>query len=79
MDCGSLRAGSMRRIAHRMHSARIDPPIVEIEERAYGDGVVDRLVRIASLMQRLKIARTNVKRILINLLDKAHQRLFRFS
>ena len=57
MDCGSFCACCMRLIAHRMDAAGIDPAVIEIEQRANRDGVVDGFVRVADRMQRFDVRR----------------------
>ena len=59
MGCRSLGAGGVCGIAHRVHAARINPTVVEIEERANGDGVINRLVCVAFHVQSLDVLRLN--------------------
>jgi hypothetical protein len=78
MDGRSLGAGGMCGIAHRAHAARVDPTVVKVEQRANGDGVIDRLVCIAFRMQSFDVLRLNGVRFIIYLSNKPHQGLFRF-
>ena len=66
-------------VAHRVYSTRINPAIVEIEECAHGDRVIDRFIGIANVVQRLYIAPLDVYRIVIHFPNKAQQRFFRFG
>src|SRR5579884_4182851 len=77
INCRSFRALPVGFITHRMHAACIDPPVIEIEERAYGDRIIDRFVRITGCMQCLNIARPDGNGIMIHLAGKPEQRLFR--
>ncbi len=74
MNCGSLCSLPVCLIAHRVNAAGVDPTIVKIEERADGNGVVDRLVGITGLVQGLDIRRLNRNGIAIDLADEAEQR-----
>jgi hypothetical protein len=70
MDCRSFRSCPVRLVAHCMHAARIDSTIVEIEQRADGDCIIDCLVRVAYFVQRCHVRRTDVHGILV---DLAHE------
>ncbi len=64
----------VRLIAHRVNAARVDPAIVEVEQRADRDGVIDGFIRIAGLVQSFDIQRLNGNGIAIDLADEAEQR-----
>ena len=66
-------------IAHRMHAARVDPSIVEIEQSTYSDGVIDRFVRIAGLMESFDIRRLDGYGIGIYFTNKAEESFFRLA
>ena len=57
----------MRFLTHGMNSAGIDPAIVEIEEGADGDGIVDGLVAVADGMQGIDIRGLDGDRFTIDL------------
>ena len=79
MDYRPLSSGCMRLVAHGMDTAGVDPPIVEVEQRANRDGVVYGLVTVTGRMQALNVVRLNIVGITIHLLNKPHQSLFRFG
>ena len=60
-------------VAHGVDAAGINPTIVEIEERADGDGVIDGFVGKTGGVQSGDIGRANGDRIFIHLTDKAEQ------
>ena len=66
----------MRLVTHCMNAAGIDPPVIKIEERTDGQGVVNRLVAVARLVQHSHIRRTNVDGVLIDLSNKSEEGLF---
>ena len=53
----------------------VDPAVIEIEQRADGDRVIDRLVVPASRPQGLHVFRAYPRRIGVDLLHEAEQRL----
>ena len=61
-----------------MNAAGVDPAVVEIEQRADGNGVVNGLVCEAGLVKRVDVRRLYGDGIEIDFVDKAEQRLFRF-
>ena len=65
--------------AQRVNAGGVDPPIIEVEERANRNSVIDRGVRPASFVQRGDIRRPDVNRIAIYLIDEAQQRFFGFG
>ena len=66
-------------ITHRVDAARVDPPVVEIEQRAYSNRVVNSLVRESSLVEDRDIRRMNGNGIVVHLSNKAKQNLLRFG
>jgi len=70
-----LPSRPMRLIRQRMHSRRINPSIVKIEQRANRDREIDCLVRPAHRVQRLHILGRNPRRIMVDFVNKAEQRL----
>src|SRR5947209_6750993 len=74
MDCRSFRSCTVGLVAHCMHAARIDPTIVEVEQRADGDCIIDRFVCVADVLQRCDVRRTDVHGILVNLAHKTQHR-----
>ena len=73
-----LRALAMRLVGHRVHTGRVDPAIVEIEERADGNREVERLVGPARGASGIEIAFGNLRRLVIHLVDESKQRLVLF-
>ena len=62
-----------------MNTAGIDPAVIEVKQRAHGDGVVDSFVGIADLVQRLHIFELNIHGISIYFANESHECLFRFG
>ena len=62
-------------VRHRVHAGRVDPAVVEIEQRADGDREVERLVRPSRDPGSLEIDICNPRRIVIHLVDESKQRL----
>ena len=79
MDCRPHGSCSVGFIAHWMDAARIDPPVVEIEQRADSNRIVDGLVREASLVEDRDIRWMNGNGIVVHLSNKAKQNLLRFG
>ena len=67
----------MRFLTHGMDSAGIDPAIVEIEESADGDGIVNGLVAVADGMQGIDIRGLDGDRFTIDLADEAEESFLR--
>ncbi len=67
-------ACAMGFIAHRVNTARINPAVIKIEQRANCQRIINSFVCIAHLMQRSDVSRTNIHRVKINLTDKPEQR-----
>jgi hypothetical protein len=65
-------------VAHGRHSGRVAPAVVGIEQRAYGDAVVDCLVAPARRDQAGKIRGSDGRGIVIDDPDKAQQRSLGF-
>src|SRR5580658_2532069 len=76
---GTFRAHPVRFLAHRMHAARVNPTVVEVEQRAYRKGVVNGLIRITCFVQRFDVARPNPHRVEIHFPHKPEQCLFLFA
>src|SRR4051795_12258244 len=55
MDCRSFCSCAVRLVTHCMHTAGVDPTVVEIEQRADGDCIIDCFVRVAGLVQRCHV------------------------
>jgi hypothetical protein len=45
-----------------MNAARVDPPVIKIEQSAHCDRIVDRFIRKSRLVQRLNIGGLNGNR-----------------
>jgi len=61
-----------------MDAARVDPPVIEIEQRADRDGEIDGLIAPIRCMEPFDVLRTNTRRIVIHLLDEPEQHLMFF-
>jgi len=77
MDGRSLRTRCMGSVAHRVHTACVYPAIVEVEQSANGNRVIDCLVRVALRMQGFYVVPLNRMRLTIDLSNKPHQGFFR--
>ena len=69
----------MRFIAHGMNAACVDPPVVEIEQRADGDRIVDSFVRESRFVEWCYVRRLNGDGIVVHLSHKAKQDFLRFG
>jgi len=61
-------------IAHRVNTARINPAVIKIEQRANRQRIINCFVRVARLMQSLDIGGANIHGIEINLTHEPEQR-----
>jgi len=71
MHGGAPGAGAMGLIAHGMNAAGVNPPIVEIEERADGDRVVDCFVSEPGLVNGFDVGGFDGNGIGVDLGDEA--------
>ena len=78
MDRRSLRALTVRFVGHRVHTRRIDPAIVEIEQRADGDREIQCFVCPACRAGDFEITLDDFRRIVIDLVDESKQCLVLF-
>src|ERR1035441_3509853 len=77
--CGSsLSAYFVGLFRQRMDTARINPAIVKIEQRAHCNGEVDRLVVPSQRAQRKHIVGGNSRRLVVYLVHKSKQRFVLF-
>jgi hypothetical protein len=79
VEGGSFAAFAVGFIGHRMHSGGVDPAVIEIEEGADGDGVVDRVVGPAGFVERLHIFGADVGGSEVHFGDEAQQGFFFFG
>jgi hypothetical protein len=56
-----------------MNAARINPPIIEVEESTHSDGEVDGIVIPSFSVKRLHIVCRDSRRIVIDLTDEAEK------
>ena len=68
----------MRLFRQGMHAAGVDPPVVEIEECASGNGEVNRFVIPSRFVQGNHILSRDPWRVMIHLVHKTEQRLVFF-
>jgi hypothetical protein len=71
MDGSSLSSLIVGFFRERMNAARVDPAIVKIEQRADGDGEIDRLVIPSQCAERLHIFGGDSRRIMVYFIDKS--------
>ena len=69
----------MRFIAHGMNAACVDPPVVEIEQRADADRIVDGLVRKSRFVEDCDICGLDGNGIVVHLSHKAKQGFLRLG
>ena len=74
MRGGSFSAFLVCLVGQRMHSARVDPAVVKIEQRAYTNRKIDGFVVPACFVQRFHIRGGDLRGIVIHLVDEAEQR-----
>src|SRR5258708_39786075 len=63
----------VRLVGERMHTARINPSIVEIEQGTHRDCIVNRFIGPAHIVQRPHIIRRDLWRTTIHPIDKPKQ------
>jgi hypothetical protein len=68
----------VRFIGEGMNTACVDPSIVEVEERAYGNGEIDRVVVPSHFVEGLHVVARDSRRIAIDLVDEPEQGLVLF-
>lgn len=66
-------------IAHRMDATRVDPPVVEIEQRADGNRIVDGFVGESYLVKSRDVRGLNGNRIVVHLSNEAKQNFVRLG
>lgn len=59
---------------HVAHSGRVDPVVVELEQRANGDRVIERFIRPAGLSRAIDILLANGSRVANHFLDERVER-----
>ena len=74
MEGHPLTALPVRFIRHGVDAARIDPAIIEIEQRAHRDGEVDCVVIPTGFVERFHILGGDPLRVVIHLVHEAEQR-----
>ena len=79
MDCRSFCSCSVRFIAHGMNAACVDPPVVEIEQRADGDRIIDGFVRESRLVEDCDVRWLNRNGIVVHLSHKPEQSFLRLG
>jgi hypothetical protein len=63
-------------LRHRLYTDGVDPAIVEIEQAADHDRVVDRFVGPANVMKAVYVGLLDSRTVTIHLLDIGEQRFF---
>jgi hypothetical protein len=63
-------------VGHGVNAGGVDPAIVEVKEGANGDGVINRAIAPASLVQDSYIFRRDLRRAAVHLGNKSQERLF---
>ncbi len=65
----------MRLIRHRVHTRRVNPPVVEVEERTNCDAEIELLVRPAGRARRLQVIGADARGFPVDLVQQLEQRL----
>ncbi len=61
----------MRFVVHCMHPGRINPSVIEVEQCAYGDCVVESFICPTMLVQRFDVGALDVRRFMVYLFHEA--------
>lgn len=61
-------------IGHGMNAGRVDPAIVEIEQRADRNGIVQLFIGPSRRADRVDIAIRYARRVVVHAIDEAEQR-----
>jgi hypothetical protein len=64
----------MGRVAHRVNTAGVDPAVIEIEQGTNGNGVVNRLVAEAGVMENRDVGGLDGRGLFIDLSHKTEER-----
>jgi hypothetical protein len=78
MHSRALAADPMRLIGERVDAGGVDPPIVEIEQRAHSDGEVQLLIAPSTLANVVQVGVDDGRRLVIYLVYEPEQRLVSF-
>jgi hypothetical protein len=62
---------------HVLYAGRVNPAIVEVEETAHGDGVVDGLLGPSGALDFVNIGPANLVRCAIDLIQEGEERFLR--
>jgi hypothetical protein len=79
MHGGTFAAAPVLFIGKRVDARRIDPAVVEIEQSADRDGVVDDLVIPTHSIKGLHVGGRDGRRLAIDLVDESKQRFLFFT
>jgi hypothetical protein len=66
-------------VGEGVDSGSVDPPVIEVEQGANGDGVIDGLVIPAGGVKRLHVVGRNLRRVAVHLVNEAQKRLLFFA
>jgi hypothetical protein len=70
-----LPTRAMRLIRQRMHSGSINPPVIKIKQRANRDREINGVIGPTHRIQRLHIFSRDLRRIMVDFVNKPEQRL----
>jgi hypothetical protein len=76
---GSFAAFAVGFVGQGVDAGCVDPAVVEIEQRADGDGVVDGIVGPADRVERLHVSGADVGGIAVHLRHETEQGFFFFG
>jgi len=73
MQGRALASHAVRLIGKRVDTARVDPPVIEVEQRTYRDSEIDGVVFPTNGVERLHVFGSDSWRVMIDLADKPEQ------
>jgi hypothetical protein len=71
----ALRAKAVGVVRHRVNAGSVNPPVVEVEQRAHRHGEIDRIVCPACFADGVQIRCSDSRGVVIDLVDEPEQRL----
>lgn len=69
----TLSSHAVGLVGESVHSAGVDPAVVEVEQRAHRDGEIDGIVVPSGGVERLHIFGIDTRRIVIDFVDETEQ------
>jgi len=76
MHRAALATRTMRLIRQRMHTGSVNPPVIKIKQRAYGDSEINRLIGPTHRIQWPHVLVRYLGRIVVDFGNEPEKRLF---